>query len=497
MKWCGSLILFVFSSVALAQEIVTTDVPYYKGRRVTIDLPNSQHKRNVGGSDGNGLCVYTSFHHSVAWASVRELLDFRSYTERYPGGSWPEKFDATLRAYCREKGVAVPPYIQSEGGDVEILELALKTGRAPAITYCGVDPFYGGQVVAHMVSLVYLDSEWGCILDNNEPGRYRWLLRKELLARWKGVKTDGTPYLARDRFGRRFPVGGGWCIVPLESPPAPYLSPPPVQELAYGQNCANGRCGIPSYPLTVPGPSVVPSRLNTGPIGSPPTANHEWGQFGDGVWGWKLKVPGTERAVGADAEELKPGAEESPFPPDGVNSERLRQEQKCSISGQPSTKAQVVYALVGDNLIDDSGRWNLAIVGPVEFHARLKSQVDSLDSAVKSKLHVKYYLPTDWHVSQFGLNTGVTLRTPAKNRLSDEVGTVSATDWKPESLTKLLEHKGGPTPKPEPPPEPKPAPPSPSDPTPPALPSKPALPAPLLALLILAGLYLILPKKAS
>src|SRR5574338_1184024 len=84
--------------------VVTKD-PVLNGVRVTADLPAGQHHRNVGGSDGAGLCVYTSFWHAALWQSVREVYEFRAYMERRPGGSYPEKFDATLAAYCKSKGI--------------------------------------------------------------------------------------------------------------------------------------------------------------------------------------------------------------------------------------------------------------------------------------------------------------------------------------------------------------------------------------------------------
>ena len=98
------------------------------------------------------------------------------------------------------KGTA---YVQHTGGDESFLELALKTGRMPGVTYAGRDNRYSGPI-AHMVNLVYLDADQAAILDNNYPEKLLWMSRKEFLTRW------------RDQ-------GGGWAVV-LLTPPA---SPPP------------------------------------------------------------------------------------------------------------------------------------------------------------------------------------------------------------------------------------------------------------------------------
>jgi hypothetical protein len=79
------------------------------------------------------------------------------------------------------------------------------------VTYDGRDDFYRSSI-GHMVNLVYLDGERGCILDNNRVGVYVWMTRAEFLSRWKGS-------------------GGGWAFVLLDAPPAPALAalPPPLR----------------------------------------------------------------------------------------------------------------------------------------------------------------------------------------------------------------------------------------------------------------------------
>ncbi|MBN9521102.1 hypothetical protein J0H58_21715 [bacterium] len=135
------------------------------------------------------------------------VLDgYRAWMQRRPGGGYPSKVDQTLAAYCAEIGQPVPPYAQHTGGEASFLELALRTDRCPAITYCGADDFYGRNV-AHMVNLMYLDGSNAAILDNNRPGVWLWMSRADFLARWRGMN-------------------GGWAVVLLDPPPPPYSSAP-------------------------------------------------------------------------------------------------------------------------------------------------------------------------------------------------------------------------------------------------------------------------------
>lgn len=155
-----------------AKAAITTNgmVPD-NSRAVDCDLPNDLHLKNVGGSDGAGLCVFTSISHSARWQHVEVLKDFRDYMRAYPGGSWPQKTEEYVNKICKERGVPVPAFLQVEGPDTEILKLACKTGRMPGVTFShSPTGRYGGQRIAHMVSLVCLDDNWASIQDSNFPG---------------------------------------------------------------------------------------------------------------------------------------------------------------------------------------------------------------------------------------------------------------------------------------------------------------------------------------
>jgi hypothetical protein len=166
---------------------------------VQCDLPVSQRTKNVGGTDGAGLCVFTSIGHAARWQNEKRLADFQEKMKKERGGGYPEKVDRMIAKYA--KGTQ---YIQYEGKDPTLLKLALKTGRMPSVTYEGRDPHYGmHSSIAHMVNLVYLDSQQACILDNNFIGENDlvWMSAKEFLDRWSG--------------------DGGWAVVLLAPPPPP------------------------------------------------------------------------------------------------------------------------------------------------------------------------------------------------------------------------------------------------------------------------------------
>lgn len=209
------------------------------GTRAAIDLPRALHRQNSAGRDGGGLCVYTSGWHAVEWQNLPQLDGFRDWMKGYDGGSYPEKFDATIKQYCKQKGIAVPAYVQHTGGDEQVLDLLIRTRRMPCMTYAGCDDFYGpNTVIAHMVSGVHLDSREGAILDNNRPGGFLWMERKQLVNRWKGLGDDGRVLTVRQGF-RSVPIGGGWVYAFLAPPPPPDATPGnnPIQFGAKRDKC--------------------------------------------------------------------------------------------------------------------------------------------------------------------------------------------------------------------------------------------------------------------
>jgi hypothetical protein len=145
-------------------------------------LPASEKRKNVGGRDGSGLCVFTSIEYCARWANERPLFDFQDKMRQEDGGGWPEKVDAMLEKYA--PGIT---YLQSTTGDLGLLRAALKTGRQVGVTYNGRDPHYK-TTIAHMVTLEHLSEKWACITDNNFPGETErvWMSPSEFKKRHDG-----------------------------------------------------------------------------------------------------------------------------------------------------------------------------------------------------------------------------------------------------------------------------------------------------------------------
>lgn len=152
--------------------------------QIHCDLPGTLHQKNTGGSDGAGLCVFTSVEMAARWQNVRSLFGFQKWMEGHPGGGYPSKLDKMIQQFCASKGVPVPEYIQVEGRDPALLQLACRTGRMPAVTY-GKSPTgrYGGGRIYHMVNLPHADSKFFAVLDNNYIGedQYEWMSPTEFM----------------------------------------------------------------------------------------------------------------------------------------------------------------------------------------------------------------------------------------------------------------------------------------------------------------------------
>ena len=310
-----AIILFLAAS-AWASAIDTNPAPKDKdGTYAVVDLPTARHVRNTGGSDGprgpgsgSGLCVFTSIQMASDWHNVNQLAGLQKWMTQRPGGGYPEKVDEVITAYCASQGKPVPAYVQHVGGDDTFLDLAMKTGRMIGITYAGNDGFYSGPVL-HMVNLAHLDATHGAIIDNNRPGKWVWMTRKELLNRWRGIYDNGSMMTVRDK-GQTFQVGGGWAFVLLAPPPPPYTKNPAVA-------------------LVSP---AIPEMVNFGVTPQPPAAP-------------KAEAAPPEVNFGVDVQKLR-----------AVN-------RKFTLNGTEVSKS-VAFAAV---LADDSDRYSLTFVGlPVQ-----------------------------------------------------------------------------------------------------------------------------------
>jgi hypothetical protein len=210
-----ALLFFVIVAPALvAQNKASVGGRYAPDNKteIQIDLPGAQHMENTGGSDGAGLCVFTSISHSARWQHVELLENFRDWMTRYPGGSWPDKTAQKIKQIAAEKKLPEPQYLQVEGGKeiLDVLRAALSSGRMPGVTYAfSPTGRYSGRRIAHMVNLVHLDDRYACVLDNN------YIKPLEAAYEWMSV----------DQFLKTFTGGrSGWTVILLDGapPPLPY-----------------------------------------------------------------------------------------------------------------------------------------------------------------------------------------------------------------------------------------------------------------------------------
>lgn len=175
------------------------------GVELQIDLPGALHRRNTA-SRGLGNCVFTSIHHAALWQNVPALQEFPKWliAKGIPGGGYPQKVADLIPKIAKDRGLPVPEYIQIEGGDLEMLKLATKTGRLPSITYShSPTGRYGGQQIAHMVNAPSAGAggKYWVILDNNYPGE------------------NAYEYLSETEFSRSY--APGWAVILLNPGPPP------------------------------------------------------------------------------------------------------------------------------------------------------------------------------------------------------------------------------------------------------------------------------------
>jgi hypothetical protein len=447
------------------------------GVRATADIPTSQHIRNTGGSDGAGLCVFTSAELSARWQNVPALDGFQQYMRRFPGGGWPEKLDRYIQSYCNSRGVPVPRYVQHTGGDEEFLDLAIRTGRMPFMTYGGKDNFYRGGIY-HMVNGAALTETEGAIIDNNRPGVWVWMTRRELLSRWRDMN-------------------GGWAGVFLDPPP-----PVRVNGTAFGQ-CSGGVCVRPANP-----PLAYrwgePERATDGDT----IYRLYHGSSQVGAWyggGYHTLTGPNQYAVATSPCPVAPPVE-APAPttpvvgdefPGGVVPEKIHTGRRYFLDGAEVDRETALRVIRETTLRDDSELLHVAAVGSPERIAQMKRAYDSLPAADRDRCHWHGYTPSRWEVAALALPEGLSVRKPTApgSREGAEVGrlpTDTATD--PAQVASLMDGilrpKPPATPTPPTPPKPEPKPDQPT------CPCTPQPQWPIWAATALALLFILIPRRS-
>lgn len=346
-RWAYALsALLISAAFALADFVTTANPVHPSGVRAMVDAPPDLHIKNIGGSDGAGLCVGTSNEVAGRYQSMPELDGFQSWLHKRPGGSYPEMLEADLKKFASSKGVAVPSHIQHTGGDIAFLRLALKTRRMVCMTYAGFDPFYGQMPIAHMVDGAHLDDKLGAIIDNNEPGKWRWMSDVQLINRWLG-KTDD---------GRNLRVGGGWLVAWLTSPP------PPVDTTAKNY--------LPERPI------VTPS-----------------GKWDDDEPESDKVYPDPDPFMGGEAPRPRP------LYPNGYDPDMLKPMMRYWIDGEEVSRPQAFDRLnrAVNDLVDDSARPHLSIVSDDPKTAKMVAEATK---PWADKLHVHVFPTGSWVTKQ-------------------------------------------------------------------------------------------------
>ncbi len=147
--------------------------------RPVVNLPRATRQDNWGG----GSCVYATTVTLLNWQGRYQTAKY--IRRAYSGGSSLKNIVAKLDrlniryAYCTR-------------GDVKFLEWACRTRRGAGVVVTGG---------VHFVTLVHLDNNWACILDNNSTHKFQWISRGRFLAEWR--------------------ASGGWAIAVVYSPAAP------------------------------------------------------------------------------------------------------------------------------------------------------------------------------------------------------------------------------------------------------------------------------------
>jgi hypothetical protein len=341
---------------------IVTTTPTNAGVTFPIVLPPDRHLRNVGGSDGAGLCVFASISHASDW-HVCPLIGIFNWMRQHPGGSWPEKTDKMVERYCKEKGEPVPPYLQITNGDVETLKVAIANGFYPCVTYAGYDGKFYNSKIAHMVNLVYLSNEWAVIHDNNYPGRWLWMKPSAFIRRWN----DNS---------------GGWAFILLNSG-SPFFH--------FVQNLKEG-VTLNQFTESLSGDW---RKQDNGLY-----VLHENGKVKAGYlpqWGCSYAVEGKTCTDNIVVTESMPENVNANY---GIDLDKMKAKTSdYSFNGQPCTREAAFQSLgaasiVGDSIPDISSLpW---LVFKVSEESERRSLLSRLNQEFKGKYRIQGYLGSHW-----------------------------------------------------------------------------------------------------
>lgn len=141
--------------------------PAINKERPIVNPPLKDRQKNWRSNQREGSCVWASTITLLRWQGRYNTAE--KIRRTYGNGEWPDDWAKKMEKEDLR-------YAFVTNGDVKFLEWACRTRRGAAVTIMGG---------AHMVNLVHLDSNWACLLDNNNPGNYKWVPRAAFLAEWR------------------------------------------------------------------------------------------------------------------------------------------------------------------------------------------------------------------------------------------------------------------------------------------------------------------------
>jgi hypothetical protein len=351
MRRYALLALLLCCGGGVAQDVPAVDL---------LSMPAALRKRNIS-SKGAGCCTFRSAEYAAHWQHEPALFGLPEWMKNkgIAGGGTPDKQARMVEMIAKDRGLPAPKFAQYEGRDPSVIELCLKTGRAPGVTWNG----------NHMLTCVHLDDARGAIVDNNAPDRVQWFSRSEFLRRW----TAG---------------GGGWVFVLL----APAPTPPPSG-------------GVQEDPP--PGGVTLDYRWQEAGMKGHYFLFRNGKQAGyyDGEKYLPLLSPGQFGAACEPPVEL-PGEQIGglEWRPSGI--------ERAELNGRTVAKRRVIEALSGfdgheDGPPDDSDKPWLTIIGQKADRDRVINDLETHPALreIAAGHRVQCYAPDYWAVQGFGFRT--------------------------------------------------------------------------------------------
>ena len=176
---------------AIAQER-TTRTPDLDGHAASAPIPPELHQRNTGGSDGAGLCVIASMVTAGRHMGIdgRFLERLWANARKAPGGYDLTKLETLIHRTAAECGIKPPGYFSYIGTNPAAAERLSQLGIPFGMTLTQAEY---ASAMHHMVTDIDFEaSGLSALVDNNLPGRYRWMAGKR---RWVLAHDGGVVWL--------------------------------------------------------------------------------------------------------------------------------------------------------------------------------------------------------------------------------------------------------------------------------------------------------------